>query len=254
MSDPSHDPSIEHEPHRRSGPLDGDPSEHTVEPILASRIQTEAERVEHTVWDEPALNPQLSGPVPKDALTYARWLEGNRAATSPATSRLVVLLVAAVSGPWAILGALWNSGNNTLSSLFMLAVVGPLSEEVMKSAGTLWVIEKRPYLFQSARQIMFCVLCSAFCFAAIENALYLLVYIDDPDDMIILWRWTICVALHMSCTAISGVGLTRIWSETMTHLKPPELSFWVPPLLVAATFHGIYNFTAFVFEASTDFF
>ena len=254
MTNPSRDHSVEHEPHLRKEIFASDPTEHTVEPILDRRVGSEAERVEHSVWDEPGLTKELTGPAPKDAPTYARWLERNRADTSRSTSRLVAILVAVVSGPWAIVGALFYSRDNALLGLVVAVLIAPVVEEVMKSAAALWVIEKRPYLFKSSRQIMFSILCGAFCFAAIENVMYLFVYVENPNNALVLWRWTICVALHMSCTAISGVGLLRVWNETMTNLTRPELSHWFPMLVVAALFHGIYNFTAFCFEYLFDVF
>ena len=29
-----------------------------------------------------------------------------------------------------------------------------------------------------------------------------------------VWRWTVCVLLHVGCTTLSGIGLTRVWRVT----------------------------------------
>ena len=82
--------------------------------------------MEHSVWDEPGLSPQLAGEVPEAALTYGAWLSQRIGETTWHKSWLVTVLVAVEAGPWAILGAFMRGGE-TVFGVVMLTVVGPLT-------------------------------------------------------------------------------------------------------------------------------
>lgn len=247
---PSSDPSIHEEPHMRDDPIEMDPSELTANPGLdpISRTEPLHDRVEHSVWDEPGLNALLAGPVPDEALTYARWLEHGIANTSTATSWRVTLGLAAISGPCSIVGTFLMGQPVSGSAVVLMTLIGPLIEEVMKAAATLWAAEKRPFFFKSSIQILVCMSFSGLCFAAIENLLYINVYIPNPSYGIVVWRWTICVALHVGCALISGVGIAKMWRRTMESRTRPRLSIAAPYMLTAFAVHGIYNFLALFLE------
>lgn len=235
------DPSIEQEPHLRNGAFQTDPSEVAAESNL--RRETTAsdldDQVEHTVWDEPSLSRDLTGELPQGGLTYARWIEKRLAETTTSRSWAVVIGVALAAGPWAILGAF--IGGESTFGILMLVAFGPMVEEMMKIAAALWVVEKRPFLFQSRAQIALCALAGGFVFAAIENVLYLKVYVEEPFALLIHWRWSACVALHMGCSLVASMGLMRIWAKSIEQHSRPELSTGLVYILVAIVIHGIYN-------------
>ena len=249
MNGPSDDPSIDHEPHLRQRGFTADPGEAAAERLVdaAAGRETDDQRVEHTVWDEPALTRELSGPVPDGALVYDRWLDRRIAGTSAALTWVVTLAVAAASGPWAILGALLFSGQTTLG-IVMITVFAPVAEEMMKVAAALWVVEKRPFLFRSSGQIAICALAGGFVFAAVENVLYLTVYVDEPTPWLVVWRWTVCVALHMGCSFVAGLGLMKIWRLTIQHRTRPRLAVGAPYMVAAMVIHGLYNGSAVLLE------
>lgn len=246
MNRPNHDPSIEHEPHLRGGGFVPDPTESVARQNIddAHDRQNEDDRVDHSVWDEPGLSSDLAGQPPIDGLTYAGWLEKRINETDVAYSWGMVLLMALAAGPWAFLGAFATpitSDGQTAFGVLMITVIGPVSEEMMKVAMALWVVERRPFLFQSRLQIAVCVLAAAFFFSAVENVLYLKVYISDPSELLIRWRWTICVALHMGCSLIAGLGLMRIWQSTMETRTRPVLASGAAYMVTAMVIHGVYN-------------
>lgn len=123
----------------------------------------------------------------------------------------------------------------------MLTIAGPVTEELLKAALALWIVEKRPFRFQSSLQIAVCLIASGLVFAAVENVLYLVVYIDDPSRELIWWRWTVCVALHAGCSLIAGLGLIRIWRQTMETKSRPQLALGAPYMATAIVIHGVYN-------------
>ena len=242
--------SVFDEPHHRGDEFAPDPNEARVDAAMAgARGESESQRVEHGVWDEPAIMALGSAP-PDDAVTYAVWLNRSRQGVSVWTTWGSTILLALCAGPLAVFGALWGSGG-TWFSLMALVVFGPAVEEVMKTAAVAYVIEKKPYLFGSRVQILLCVLASGVAFAAIENALYLGVYIPDPSEELVRWRWTVCVAMHAGCCLITGLGLARMWKSACDTSTKPEVSTGFPYLLVAVVVHGSYNVFAIVLSATS---
>ncbi|MFN4260555.1 MAG: PrsW family glutamic-type intramembrane protease [Gemmataceae bacterium] len=252
MSTPEHDPSIAHEPHLRGLPFRPDPSEETAKNDWLCRdpAAVDEDRAEQSVWDEPGFSAALAGPPPPDAWTYCRWLQQRRAATTAAQSWGVTGAIALLAGPVAILSAFLSVGYHTYFAVVNLTVIGPLIEEVGKVAAALWVIEKRPYLFTSRLQIGCCVVAGGLVFAGIENLLYLHVYLPEASPLLVLWRWTVCVALHTGCSLVAGLGLMRVWHRTMTTWTKANLSLAVPFLMAAVVIHGLYNGMALLLEGT----
>ncbi len=252
MSVPPRDDSVFDEPHVRGGGYRPDPSEARVSGAgerADRRDESEDEKVEHTVWDEPGISPVLAGAVPPAELTYRRWLEKRRRGVTPAKSWGVTALVALVAGPWALLGAFWGHGQ-TVFSILALVLFGPIVEEMMKNAVGLYVVEKRPFLFRSPGQIAVCALAGGFAFAVLENLLYFGVYIPSPSIALVKWRWTVCVAMHMGCSLIVGMGLIRIWRDAWQRLGRPRITLGFPFIVAAAITHGTYNGLALIFAAA----
>jgi hypothetical protein len=173
------------------------------------------------------------GYAPRD---YAQWLAFKRKQTSDSQTWMVTLLAACVGGPLAILGAFW-AGMGPLG----IIVFGPVAEEVAKVAAVAIIVETRPYLFRRSSQIVLAALLSALGFAAIENLLYLFVYLADPSLMMVLWRWGVCTALHVGCTAIAVTGVVSVWRKTHATGRTPDLSPALRWLATAMVVHGGYN-------------
>ncbi len=231
-----------------------DPSEAKAEQVLARDTgrATEHDAVEHGVWDEPALNADLAGEADESQVTYARWLARHMAETSWAKSWLITFAVAAVAGPFAVFGALFSTsglGVASFAQLIAVTVVAPVTEEIMKIAAALWVVEKRPYWFKSIPQILICALAGGVLFGVIENLIYLHVYIPNAGPSLARWRWTVCVGLHMNCSFIAGVGLARIWHNCIREQHQPIIGLGMPWFFIAMVGHGLYNFAVTMMEA-----
>ncbi len=155
--------------------------------------------------------------------------------------------MALAAGPFAVLGALLGTGD-ALLAIVLITVVGPVTEEIMKIALPLWVVERRPYLFRNSAQIALCGAFSGLAFAALENVLYLEIRIPNPPAALVQWRWTVCVALHMGCSRIAAMGVQRVWRETMQSLTRPKLALAMPYVVTAIVVHGSYNALAVLLE------
>jgi len=222
-----------------------DESEEKASAVLASETKSPDQAVEHTVWDEPALSGELAGDIPDTALTYAKWLRSKIDATTPSVSWMTTFPLALVSAPLAIVGVfvLRVQGMGSFGCM-ALVVFGPIIEEILKISSALLIVEKRPYLFKSERQIVLICVFSGLVFAFMENLLYLNLYIANPTPALILWRWTACVLLHSGCTAVSSIGLAKVWRDATANLRKPRLSLMTKYVAAACVIHGIYNFTA----------
>jgi hypothetical protein len=242
MSRRSRDQSIHSEPHLQDRAFEVDQSERRAdEHLQLENVQiTSDEIVEHTVWDEPTISTELAGQAGADQITYARWLNQKVAETSGIKSWLVTLLVVIIAGPLGVFGALFGSGRMG-AGLVMVTVVGPVTEEVMKVVGALWIVERRPYLFKSVWQILLCAAAGGAAFGFIENLIYLHFYIPNPSSKLAQWRWTVCMGLHMNCSFVAGVGVARIWYNAIRERHRPQLWLGLPWLFMAMVAHGAYN-------------
>lgn len=250
---PEKDPSVASEPHFQQRGHRGDDSSPETPGLQPDVGHLAADDLaEHSVWDEPGVSPELAGKAPVGAATYAAWLGERRAAATKGRSWAVTLLTALVAGPLAILGTFLGGSSSGVAlgatGIMGVVVFGPLLEEVMKNASALWIVESRPYLFSSRCQIAICTLASGAVFAVMENLLYLHVYVSDPSPQLVRWRWTVCVALHMGCALVAGLGTMRIWQNTMQSLARPHLSQGAPYLAAAIVLHGTYNALATLLE------
>ena len=250
MAKPSKGESVFNEPHMSGDEFIADSSERIVNRKFASRkAPTTDQMVEHTVWDEPALSEDLVEEVPESALTYKKWYMKEIESSSLNKSWIMTFLLILASGPWAVIGVFMLAFQG-LGGVGATAVIifGPLTEELLKIASPLVVVEKRPFLFCSARQIFICCLSSGLIFSFIGNLLYLNLYIDNPTPQLIVWRWSVCVILHTTCSAIASFGLIKMWKESKRNFSKPKVIYMIPSLFAAVLIHGIYNSVAFLID------
>ena len=249
MSNPRRGHGIEDEPHLQPSGHEPDPSERTADAILGQERahETDNQRVEYNVWEEPVLSPALVTGPGDDQLTYAKWLRASIEKTTLADSLWVSFLVALTAGPWGVLGAFWTAlAGNGGAGLLAVVVFGPVTEEVVKIATAWWVVEKRPYLFKSVTQILFCCGCGGLAFAALENLVYMYVYVPDHSAAFVTFRWTVCVGLHVTCSLVAGLGLARVWDNAMRNEHRPRTPMGIPWLVTAMVGHGLYNLSVVV--------
>ncbi|MCH2209782.1 MAG: PrsW family glutamic-type intramembrane protease [Fuerstiella sp.] len=204
---------------------------------------------DQSVWDEPGLSSALAGEIPPDAVTWYRWYRKNVDESSGLSSWLVTLVVVLTSGFFAVIGT-FAAQSVSGSALIAVTVIGPTTEEIMKIALTLWIVEKRPWLYRNGIQILLCALASGAAFAAVENIIYLKVYVPDPPPGLAEWRWTVCVLLHSGCSTISGIGVWKIWRRLQQQQRAPMLADGASWIFAAIIVHGTYNGTVTLMELS----
>ncbi len=221
-----------------------------VEPLPGARNGATAEE-SMSVWDEPTTARELAGSPEADAVTYASWLAEGQRRTTWGRSWLTVLLVSLAAGPWGVIGAFSGSMGFAHRLFGMLAAVflAPVVEEIAKTAIAQTILEIRPFLFKHPAQILLVGLAGGLSFAVIENLIYLHVLIDEPTRGLILWRWTVCVAMHMGCSAVASLGLALAWRDGMRHHRRPRIIEAFHWLVFAMVGHGAYNAFAIAWSA-----
>ncbi|MAX27014.1 MAG: hypothetical protein CMJ19_21170 [Phycisphaeraceae bacterium] len=195
---------------------------------------------------------QYDRPIRHGELGYASWLQYKAAQVSAIQSWLFLAVLAFVSGPLAIVGTLWQtvqvqSGLDVFGLLGVI-MIAPMIEEIMKVLAIALVAELKPYWVCTPGQIVICAALSGLGFAVIENAMYLLVYINHPTPAIIAWRWSVCVALHVGCSTIVGTGVANVWQRTMLTAQRPQVPFQLNRLTLAIIIHASYNALATLLE------
>lgn len=237
MNDDLH--SARHEPALGHGQPEPSGARHRLAPPRVR--EDDIERLRDSVFAEPALDVQF------DATRWAVWLAERRGRCTLWGNLGVTLVAAAVSGPAAIVGALFV-GRQTWWGLVYLVLFGPVIEELLKQSGMIYLLEKKPYRLFAWWQFVFAALVSGTVFATIENLVYLYVYaplggVTDIEGLA-AYRWTVCIALHVICSAIASLGLVRGWRKMITLGRPFELGDAFPLLAAAIALHGVYNLAA----------
>ena len=199
------------------------------------------------VWNEPQFSG-AEGDAPPPG-SYGSWLAERIQGYSWKASVLATLGIVLLTGPTAILMALFGVKSRQWAALYPM-VFGPAMEEIAKVVIALMTIELRPYVFKHSIQIALTALAGGLAFAVIENLIYLNIYIPNPDAQVIFWRWYVCTMLHVSCSCIAGIGLIRMWRGSVIPLKEPNYLRAIPFIVVAAVCHGIYNTVVIALEAS----
>jgi hypothetical protein len=195
---------------------------------------------------------ELYRPPPVDAESYGTWLRRGWARTPPGRGWWIAVLAIALGGPFSIFGAMLDGFSHQLAlgaALVMVTVFGPAAEEVLKVAAASLIVELRPYWFRKSEQIQLAAIGTAAAFAIIENVIYLTVYFPNPSSELIVWRWTVCVALHVGCTAIAARGLVEIWTKSIAQFRQPRIGDGYQALVTAIVIHGLYNATVTICES-----
>jgi len=165
-------------------------------------------------------------------------------------------LIALAGGVFGIPAAMYNE---FLHGTILVAFVGaPIIEESLKPSGIYLLLGKRPEVLRSQLYTASLTALGGLAFALIENLLYLEVYWPhlsaeqgDPSSSLVLWRYTVCVALHVTCSFIFGLGINeKLKASVKGEIK--FLSTGKRFFITAIVLHGLYNITAVILESKWD--
>ena len=167
-------------------------------------------------------------------------------------SYLVPLLYVLGGAFFASLGAFIEEGSISFGFTLGIVVIGPVIEEVLKPFGVIILLEKGALYLRSKAHIFWLCLTAALAFSLLENLLYVYVYLVPyfhyphlyMDTLI--YRYTVCVLLHISTTSVMAMGLMRQFDVIKNNQGKFALENITPYIVTAAAIHGSYNFLAYL--------
>lgn len=149
--------------------------------------------------------------------------------------------------------------NELLHGSALVAFVGaPIIEESLKPAGLYLLLAKYPKTLRNRLYTAFLGGLGGLSFGLIESTLYVHVYYryldegnGEPSPSFVLWRYTVCVGLHVLCSSIFALGINeRLLASVKGETK--FLSTGKRFFFTAIILHALYNVAAVVVEATMD--
>jgi RsiW-degrading membrane proteinase PrsW (M82 family) len=157
---------------------------------------------------------------------------------------VLTILLAFVGGGLGIIGALVQE-SQSLNFLLLPIIAAPIIEEALKPIGVWIALIRWPQVLRSQ---LFTALLSAIgglVFGVIESAVYVLVYVSDPPDWFITYRFSVTLGLHATCSYIVGLGINYKvidWAQGRSPLPKSSRNYYI----AACVIHGVYNLTAMI--------
>jgi len=155
-------------------------------------------------------------------------------------------LVATAGGVLAVLAAIIKESSS--GTVLLPVVVAPVVEELVKPIGIIILLEKRPWWIRSPGYLVVCCLLGSLVFATIENLVYIGFYNPHGTEAFILFRLTVCTAMHLTCTFIFALGLVKVWRHIRTVGGTFDIDLCFRWFVAAALLHGTYNGTVFILQ------
>jgi RsiW-degrading membrane proteinase PrsW (M82 family) len=168
---------------------------------------------------------------------------------APAYQYVLAVLLALVGGLLGIIGAIFQEAQTTLAYVLLPFIGAPLIEEALKPSGIYLALLWLPRALRS--QLFTAVLCalSGLVFGIIESLVYVTLYVDNPSDEFIVFRFSVPLGLHAACSYLVGLGLNQRvidWAAGRTKLPRTSRNLYIAAVVI----HGMYNLTAVILSVS----
>ena len=165
-----------------------------------------------------------------------------------APAAALIYLLAIVGGVIGILAAVWEELAH--GSWLGMVLVGPAIEEACKPLLLIILIEKRPHWFRHRGQVVICAILAALVFATLENIVYVNLYHPTGGWNFVMWRYTICTALHVTASTVFAVGLAKMWRHIKQTGGRFDIDYIFRYYVAAVVIHAVYNTSMLIAEAS----
>ena len=163
-------------------------------------------------------------------------------------------LIALTGGLFGILAAGYqNSGYGLLVAAFVIA---PILEESVKPCGVYWLYARRPQALPGRMYTACLSALAGLMFGIIESFVYVGVYYLEYDELeptFVIWRFTVCLLLHTTCSFIVGWGINEkliAWVRGEVPFLQGNRKFF----FTAMAIHSAYNIFAWILQETTDLF
>ncbi len=163
-------------------------------------------------------------------------------------------LIAMIGGFFGILAAGYqNSGYGLFVAAFVIA---PVLEEAVKPCGVYWLYARRPQALSGGMYTACLAGLAGLTFGIVESFVYVGIYYlvyEELDPLFVIWRFTVCLLLHTTCSFIVGWGINEklvAWVRGEVPFLQGNRKFF----FTAMAIHSAYNIFASILEATTDLF
>ena len=164
--------------------------------------------------------------------------------------QLAIVLLAIVGGFLGILGSIVSEVQRGGGFVILPIIVGaPIIEEAMKPVGVYIALVGWPRALRNALHIALLCALGGLVFGLLESWVYVNVYVDDPTDSFIRFRYTIPVAMHVICSFVYGTGLNRSiidWANGSGRIAASTRRSYIAAVVI----HGTYNLVAIVLSVA----
>lgn len=128
-------------------------------------------------------------------------------------------------------------------SLLVVALIGPAIEEICKPIGVVFMLDKRAHWLRSPTQVVLLTVLGAIVFATLENILYVHVGHPGGGAGFVVYRYTVCTAMHVVASTVFGLGLVRMWRHVRVHGGRFDIDVCFRYYVAAVAIHAGYNST-----------
>ncbi len=157
---------------------------------------------------------------------------------------LFTVLLALIGGLFGIFGAFF--GEFQAGGFLLLPVLGaPIIEEALKPVGVYLLQVRWPRLLLGRLHTGLLAGLAGLTFGVIEALVYVYVYVEDPSDSFVTYRFTLPLVLHTTCSMLVGLGITRSvvsWANGENPLPKSSRNLYI----AAVAIHAAYNTLAIV--------
>jgi RsiW-degrading membrane proteinase PrsW (M82 family) len=155
---------------------------------------------------------------------------------------LLALSLAVVGGVLGILGAVVQEVS--AGGFLLLPFLGaPIIEELLKPAGVYILLVRWPRLLRGRLHTAFLAALAGLSFGVIEALVYVNVYVSDPPDWFVTYRFTLPLLLHLTASFIVGLGINQgllAWVRGGSPLPRATRNFYI----AAIALHAVFNIVA----------
>lgn len=157
----------------------------------------------------------------------------------PARHYLIVVLLAFAGGFFGILGAM-VSEVQTGGFLLLPFLGAPVIEEAMKPSGVYLGLLRWPEALSNRLFTACLAAIGGFIFGIVEALVYTEIYVSDPSDRFVIYRFTVPIIMHTGASFIYGLGISRgiiDWAAGRGSIPKRTRYLYV----AAVAIHAIFN-------------
>ncbi len=164
---------------------------------------------------------------------------GPRAILGAVGGHLFAVCLAVLGGILGIMGAAVQEVR--AGGLLLLPFIGaPIIEEILKPVGVYVVLVRWPRLLRGRLHTALLAALAGLAFGVVEAVVYVKIYVPDPPDWFVTYRFTVPLLLHATASFIVGLGINQgllNWARGRSPLPKATRNFYIAAIALHAAFN-----------------